>query len=81
MAARCGYQEVAADIGNERIADRLRHLGLDILQLRHRPAEKDGLLAGAARNYTGYCNAEVDKLIDRQSAESDPQKRKKLVWD
>jgi peptide/nickel transport system substrate-binding protein len=36
---------------------------------------------GAPRNYTGYCNAEVDKLIDQQSAESDLQKRKKLVWE
>ena len=26
---------------------------------------------GAARNYTGYCNAEVDKLIDQQSIETD----------
>src|ERR1700737_3859534 len=31
------------------------------------------------RNYTG-CNAEVDALIDRQSAEPDPVKRKELVW-
>jgi len=36
---------------------------------------------GALRNYTGYCNAEVDKLIDRQSVESDFQKRRKLVWE
>jgi peptide/nickel transport system substrate-binding protein len=36
---------------------------------------------GAGRNYTDYCNAEVDKLIDRQSAEPDPQKRKKIVWE
>jgi peptide/nickel transport system substrate-binding protein len=36
---------------------------------------------GALRNYTGYCNAEIDKLIDQQSAESDAQKRKKLVWE
>jgi peptide/nickel transport system substrate-binding protein len=33
------------------------------------------------RNYTGYCNPELDKLIDRQSAESDNAKRKKLVWE
>jgi peptide/nickel transport system substrate-binding protein len=32
------------------------------------------------RNYTGYCNPEVEALIDRQSAESDPAKRKELVW-
>jgi peptide/nickel transport system substrate-binding protein len=31
------------------------------------------------RNYTG-CIPEVDALIDRQSAESDPAKRKELVW-
>jgi peptide/nickel transport system substrate-binding protein len=36
---------------------------------------------GAPRNYTNYCNAEVDKLIDKQSAESDMAKRKKLVWE
>jgi peptide/nickel transport system substrate-binding protein len=32
------------------------------------------------RNLTGYCNPEVEGLIDRQSAESDPAKRKELVW-
>jgi peptide/nickel transport system substrate-binding protein len=36
---------------------------------------------GADRNYTGYCNPETDALIDRQSAEPDPEKRRKLVWD
>jgi len=30
----------------------------------------------AERNYTGYCNPEVDKLVDQQSAESDKEKRK-----
>jgi ABC-type transport system substrate-binding protein len=35
---------------------------------------------GAARNYTGYCNPEVDKLIDQQSIETDVAKRKQLVW-
>jgi peptide/nickel transport system substrate-binding protein len=32
------------------------------------------------RNYTQYCNPEVEKLIDEQSVESDVEKRKKLVW-
>jgi len=32
------------------------------------------------RNYTQYCNPEVEKLIDQQSAESDVEARKKLVW-
>ena len=33
------------------------------------------------RNYTGYNNPEVDKLIEVQSAELDQDKRKKLVWE
>jgi peptide/nickel transport system substrate-binding protein len=36
---------------------------------------------GSERNYAGYCSSEVDKLIDQQSAESDLEKRKKLVWE
>jgi peptide/nickel transport system substrate-binding protein len=36
---------------------------------------------GAARNYGGYCNQEVDALIDRQSMETDPEKRRRLVWE
>jgi peptide/nickel transport system substrate-binding protein len=36
---------------------------------------------GSPRNYTGYSNREVDALIDRQSAESNTDKRKKLVWE
>jgi peptide/nickel transport system substrate-binding protein len=35
----------------------------------------------AERNYTGYCSPEVDKLIDQQSAESDKEKRRNLVWE
>src|SRR5438132_5795883 len=38
-------------------------------------------VCGAEANYNGYCNPEVDKLVDQQSAESDTQKRKKLVWE
>jgi peptide/nickel transport system substrate-binding protein len=33
------------------------------------------------RNYTGYKNPEVDRLIDQQSAETDVEKRKQLVWE
>jgi peptide/nickel transport system substrate-binding protein len=40
----------------------------------------ENFVCGAVRNYTGYCNKEVDQLIDQQSAESDVEKRKKLVW-
>ena len=32
------------------------------------------------RNYTQYCNPEIDKLIDEQSQELDKEKRKRLVW-
>ena len=41
----------------------------------------ENYVCGAARNYTGYCNPEVDKLVDKQSAEPDQQKRKKIVWE
>ena len=41
----------------------------------------ENYVCGAQRNYTGYCNPEVDKLIDRQSAEPNIEKRKKLVWE
>ena len=34
----------------------------------------ENFVCGAVRNYTGYCNPEVDKLIDRQSAEADRRK-------
>jgi peptide/nickel transport system substrate-binding protein len=33
----------------------------------------------SARNYTGYCSPEVEKLFDAQSIEGDPQKRRRLV--
>jgi peptide/nickel transport system substrate-binding protein len=36
---------------------------------------------GGELNYNGYCSAEVDELIERQSIEADNQKRKKLVWE
>jgi peptide/nickel transport system substrate-binding protein len=41
----------------------------------------ENYVCGAQRNYTGYCNPEIDKLVDQQSAESDMEKRKKLVWE
>lgn len=33
------------------------------------------------RNYNGYCNAEIERLFDIQSAESNFEKRRELVWD
>ena len=41
----------------------------------------ESYVCGSERNYTGYCNPEVDKLVDRQSMEADPGKRSKLVWE
>jgi hypothetical protein len=40
----------------------------------------ENYVCGADRNYTGYCNPQVDKLIDQQSTEPDPEKRRRLVW-
>ncbi len=36
---------------------------------------------GSERNYTRYCNKDLEKLFDQQSAEHDLDKRKKLVWE
>src|SRR6516225_676237 len=36
---------------------------------------------GSERNYTSYCNKEIEKLFDEQSQETDIEKRKKLVWE
>jgi len=36
---------------------------------------------GSDRNYTGYCNPEIDKLFDQQSMEPDQKKRRHLVWE
>ncbi|HXO89616.1 MAG TPA: ABC transporter substrate-binding protein [Stellaceae bacterium] len=45
------------------------------------PVLHENYVCGAQRNYTGYCNPEVDKLVERQSTESDIEKRKQLVWE
>ena len=41
----------------------------------------ENYVCGAERNYTGYCNAEVDKLVDEQSMQADAEKRKRIVWE
>jgi peptide/nickel transport system substrate-binding protein len=35
---------------------------------------------GSSLNWDGYCNKEVDKLIEQQSIEADTDRRKELVW-
>jgi peptide/nickel transport system substrate-binding protein len=40
----------------------------------------ENFYTGAQRNYAGYSDPEFDRLVDRQSIESDPVKRKDLVW-
>jgi peptide/nickel transport system substrate-binding protein len=36
---------------------------------------------GSLRNYTNYCNPELEKMFAQQSMEPDPAKRKQLVWE
>ncbi|MGB7258593.1 MAG: ABC transporter substrate-binding protein, partial [Pseudolabrys sp.] len=36
---------------------------------------------GSERNYTHYCNKDLQKLFDQQSVETDVAKRKQMVWD
>ena len=35
---------------------------------------------GSLRNYTAYCNKDLEKNFDAQSMETDPAKRKAMVW-
>jgi peptide/nickel transport system substrate-binding protein len=36
---------------------------------------------GSERNYTNYCNQDLEKLYDKQSMEPDQEKRKQIVWE
>ena len=36
---------------------------------------------GSQRNYTGYCNEEMEKLFEKQSMMTDQEARRKLVWE
>src|SRR5260370_34025343 len=36
---------------------------------------------GGELNYNGYCNPEVDKLLDRQLVEADQERRNQVVWE
>ena len=36
---------------------------------------------GSERNYSQYCNRDLEKLFDQQSAETDIEKRRRLVWE
>src|SRR6516162_10057967 len=56
------------------------------IDFRHSEGQNERIPALVAElvgelNYNGYCNPEVDELIDRQSGEADRERRKKLVWE
>src|SRR5438270_68455 len=41
----------------------------------------ENFVCGSERNYTGYCNPELDRLVDQQSSEADIEKRRQIVWE
>ncbi len=41
----------------------------------------ENFACGSERNYTKYCNKDLEKLFDQQSMEPNKDKRKKLVWE
>jgi peptide/nickel transport system substrate-binding protein len=41
----------------------------------------EGYACGSLRNYTNYCNPELEKLFEQQSVETDLAKRHQLVWE
>ena len=40
----------------------------------------ENFVCGAERNYGGYCDPELERMVDRQSMEADLEKRCQLVW-
>ena len=36
---------------------------------------------GSQRNYSAYCNKDIDQLVNQQSGETDQKKRLQMVWD
>src|SRR5262245_20178726 len=47
---------------------------------RPRPDARQFLWLRSSLNWDGYCNPEVDKLIDQQSIEGNRDRRRQLVW-
>jgi peptide/nickel transport system substrate-binding protein len=41
----------------------------------------ENFYSGALRNYSGLSDPQIDKMIDQQSMETNPEKRKQIVWD
>jgi peptide/nickel transport system substrate-binding protein len=38
-------------------------------------------ICGSPRNYTKHCDKALDALMEQQSSETDPDKRRKMVWE
>src|SRR5262249_52020637 len=74
----CRYRALVSENGAPRIHRRFRADGER--RRRSRPDVFRELRLGAARNYAGYCSPEVDQLVNQQSMEANPQKRKEIVW-
>jgi peptide/nickel transport system substrate-binding protein len=45
------------------------------------PANNETYASESDRNFTGYCNRELEEQFHRQSAETDQDRRKQLVWE
>ena len=45
------------------------------------PQYFENYACGSLRNYPGFCNKEIDQLVDEQSTETDLGKRRQLVWE
>jgi len=41
----------------------------------------ENYLCGSSRNYSQYCNPDIDKMIDQQSQTLDPVQRRRLVYE
>src|SRR6266566_10157178 len=41
----------------------------------------ESYICKSPRNYTGYCDRDMEALVDKQSMETHPAKRKQIVWE
>ena len=70
--------------GTQSVAHRISQMGLSVVGNGVDDPDQnffENFACKSERNYTGYCNPEIEKLFDVQSQETDLEKRKKVVWE
>ena len=71
-------------VGGNRVLDRDKDLTV-ALNFQTAGPDPDPIVhlfygCGSGLNWDGYCNPEVDKMIEQQSRDANPDRRKRLLW-